>query len=80
MANQQDEVCCVCGGPADDTNSATCNSCNSRYHLRLRNDSPGADCGDVWINEQYLSLEFACFICLGAAGQRSSEPPVGPRH
>jgi hypothetical protein len=46
----------------------------------LRNDSEGKDCGDVWINEQYLSLEFACFVCLGAAGSTAAEPPVGPGH
>ncbi len=80
MASQQNEVCCVCGEPADDTNSATCNNCHSRYHLRLRNDSQGKDCGDVWINDQYLSLEFACFNCLGTSSERPAEPPVGPGH
>lgn len=76
-----DSTCRVCGDAADATNSATCNNCHERYHLRLRNDSDGRDCGDVWINEEYLSLEFACFPCLGvglAAGD--GEPPVGAGH
>lgn len=74
-------ACCVCGEPADEGNSAVCNNCHERYHLRLRNDSDGKDCGDVWINDEYLSLEFACFTCLGvgeAAGD--GEPPVGAGH
>ena len=73
--------CHVCRDPVDDTNSAVCNSCERRFHLRLRNDSDGQECGQVWINEQYLSLEFACFSCLGVAlalGQ--GEPPVGSGH
>lgn len=73
-------ACAQCGEPADASNSAVCNSCDRRFHLRLRNDSDGKDCGEVWINEQYLSLEFACFSCLGVAPASVSEPPVGPAH
>ncbi len=75
--------CHVCGQAADEANSAVCNSCERRFHLRLRNDADGKDCGEVWINEQYLSLEFACFACLGTgpASERSEpEPPVGRGH
>lgn len=25
---------------------------------------PGKDCGEVWINEEHLGLEFACNTCL----------------
>lgn len=57
--------CCICGEPVDETNSASCNNCYQPFHLNQRNDRPGKDCGEVWINEQYLSLEFACFACLG---------------
>ncbi len=64
-------TCRVCGEPADDSASAVCNNCDEPFHLRLRNDADGKDCGEVWINEQYLSLEFACFACL------KGEPPVG---
>lgn len=73
-------TCCVCGETADESNSAICNGCYNRYHLRLRNDNDGKDCGDVWINDQYLSLEFACFICLGAPGYSPNEPPVASGH
>ena len=30
----------------------------------LRTDIPGKDCGQVWINEDHLALEFACDLCL----------------
>lgn len=79
MSQAQDPVCRACGDPAGEADSATCNHCHQRYHLRLRNDSDGKDCGEVWINEQYLSLEFACFPCLGV-GPDSTEPPIGAGH
>lgn len=71
------DPCRACGEPLGETDFATCNNCHQRYHLRLRNDSEGKDCGEVWINEEYLSLEFACFPCLGRG---STEPPVGRGH
>ena len=69
--------CRVCSEAIAPDRSATCNNCHEPYHLRTRQDQDGTDCGDVWINDQYLSLEFACNICLGKAG---SEPAVGASH
>jgi len=74
-----DSTCAVCGEPVAETASALCGVCDRRFHLNQRNDAEGKDCGDVWIDEQYLSLRYACFACLGrptAAG----EPPVGSGH
>lgn len=45
--------------------SAVCNWCDSRYHLNQRNDVEAKDCGEVWVDEQYLALQFACNSCLG---------------
>lgn len=73
------EICHVCSAPADDTNSAICHGCDQRFHLRLRDDSDGPECGEVWINEQFLSMEFACRICIGST-REGSEPPVGKGH
>jgi predicted amidophosphoribosyltransferase len=74
-------ACAVCGEPADEDNSNLCNNCDQRFHLRLRDDADGSDCGEVWINEQYMSLEFACFTCLGAGPASAGvEPPVGTGH
>ena len=67
-------TCVVCKEPVDESNSSVCNSCGNRFHLNQRNDEPGKDCGAVWINEQYLALEFACQRCLDDAA-----PPPQPR-
>jgi hypothetical protein len=77
----QPPACHVCHDPLTDSNSAVCNTCGNSFHLRLRNDAEGRDCGEVWINEQFLSLEFACFACLGRETIVSTgEPPVGRGH
>jgi len=48
--------------------SATCNWCNGVYHLNQRNDIEARDCGQVWIDEQYMALQFACDTCLNSKG------------
>ena len=59
------EVCVVCDGePMDDSNSSYCSFCLQRYHLNQRNDGDNKDCGDVWISESSLALEFACRNCI----------------
>jgi len=75
-------TCHVCGEAAAAASSALCNTCGNPFHLRLRNDAEGKDCGEVWINEQFLALEFACLTCLGRTTQpqATEEPPVGPSH
>ncbi len=55
--------CTVCGQPVDESNSAICDGCGGRYHLNKRNDAPGKDCGDVRINDLYMSLEYGCRTC-----------------
>ena len=68
MANDggQQFTCVVCGEPAAFTMSAECNWCDGRYHLNQRNDVEAKDCGSVWIDEQFLALQFACNNCLAA--------------
>ncbi len=75
-------ACHVCRNPITDTNHAACNTCDRPFHLRLRQDAPGPDCGDASINEHHLALEFACFPCLGVtpAANTPPEPPVGSLH
>lgn len=79
---QPDALSChVCGDPASEADSSVCVRCDERFHLRLRNDSDGKDCGEVWINEEFLSLEFACSPCLGVPPDGApSEPPIGQGH
>jgi hypothetical protein len=80
-------ICIVCRGEADLLATAECNWCDQRFHLNQRNDVEAQDCGDVWIDEQYLALQFACAGCLsgdaagsrGAAPARSAAPSARPR-
>jgi hypothetical protein len=83
-------TCAVCGRPAEESTSALCGECDRPFHLNQRNDVEGKDCGDVWVDEQFLSLRFACFTCLRPDRQPSgrgeatpgseAEPPVGKEH
>ena len=57
-------LCSVCGEEMAAHNEATCDQCGQLYHLTQRMDLPGKDCGQVWINEDHLALEFACNNCL----------------
>jgi len=57
-------VCCVCSEEVTTVMEAWCGACGLSYHLSQRIDVPGKDCGQVWINEEHLSLEFACDRCL----------------
>ena len=71
-----DETCRVCGEPTSEFSRAVCSHCAQPYHLALRQDVPAKDCGQVWINEHHLSLEFACNACLAA--EEPAEPPAAP--
>jgi hypothetical protein len=57
-------VCVVCTDELTSTTEAWCGQCGKSYHLNQRVDLPGKDCGQVWINEEHLALEFACDLCL----------------
>lgn len=57
-------LCAVCTEELSADASAICNFCGSEYHLRQKENEPGKDCGQVWINEDHLGLEFACDPCL----------------
>lgn len=58
------ETCVVCLLAVEPYMVAYCGVCGSLYHLNSRADLPGDDCGQVWINEEHLGLEFACNTCL----------------
>ena len=79
MTEPPEPTCAVCAETVHESNSAVCTGCDQRFHLNLRNDVDGKDCGDVWVDEQDLSLRFACFNCLGRQGGHG-EPPVGNGH
>ncbi len=58
------DTCVVCLLTVEPYMVAFCGVCGSLYHLNSRADLPGEDCGQVWINEDHLGLEFACNTCL----------------
>ncbi len=51
---------------------AFCGQCGALYHLNQRADRPGNDCGQVWISEEHLALEFACDNCLNPAAPEAN--------
>ena len=61
--------CSVCAEPLDARAEAFCGECGNTYHLN-QTQGPGKDCGEVWINEEHMGLEFACNRCL------HPEPPA----
>ena len=66
------EICTVCGEPAADGASALCNGCNEPFHLAVRQGSDEKECGRVWVNEQFMTLEYGCLRCLGELQGESS--------
>lgn len=75
-------ACAVCGDAIDPAASANCNWCDAAFHLNQRNDIEAKDCGRVWIDEQFMALQFACNACLSngqsapdANSQAAKRPP-----
>src|SRR5690242_9103581 len=65
--------CSICAEPTGRHCQAICNGCGSLFHLALREDIPCKDCGQVWLNEEYMALEFVCNTCLGVAPPPAAE-------
>ena len=42
------------------------------------NDVAGKNCGEVWLNEEFLALEFGCARCLAVARGAPPPPPAAP--
>ncbi len=82
MTASAEVTCAVCGEPAEEPATAVCGTCDRPFHLNPRNDVEGKDCGEVWIDEQFLSLRFACFTCLRGEATTGGpgEPPVAEGH
>jgi hypothetical protein len=80
-ASAEEFTCVVCGEPVAAAMSAECNWCDGRYHLNQRNDVEAKDCGQVWIDEQYMALQFACDNCLkgDVASKKAPDRATSPR-
>ncbi len=79
--------CVVCGEPAGPEARSDCYRCGEYFHLRLTTTASGPDCGDVWIDDEVMALQFACRDCLteqagegapGSVGTPTSELPPEP--
>ena len=68
--------CAVCGGPLTRNASADCYMCGQLFHLGLTTDSVVDDCGQVWLDDEVMALQFACNSCLEA--QRLEAEGPGP--
>lgn len=67
-------LCVVCGAPAAPEARSDCYRCGEYFHLRLTTTATGPDCGDVWIDDEVMALQFACHNCL--AEQRGEAAPT----
>ena len=72
--------CSVCGDPAAAEARSDCYRCGEFFHLRLTTTATGPDCGDVWIDDEVMALQFACRNCLdeqaGLTKPEDEEPPA----
>ena len=57
-------VCHVCDGEIGDLELADCLLCGRQFHLQMVEGAAGADCGDAWIDDEVLALQFACRPCI----------------
>lgn len=70
------DPCRVCGEPTTEHSNAVCSRCGDAFHLALRQDIPAKDCGQVWIDEHLLALQFACDTCLALEQQAGEAEPA----
>ena len=75
--------CTVCAAPVESGASAICSGCAEPFHLVLTNEAAtnevaGKNCGEVWLNEEFLALEFGCARCLAVARGQAPPSPVPP--
>ncbi len=75
-AASEDEVwpCCFCGELTRPDARSDCYRCGEYFHLRMTVTADGPDCGDVWIDDETMALQFACRNCLDQQGSASAEP------
>ncbi len=59
-------ACPICAESLDGPNVANCLSCRRDFHLQVRMDVEGKDCGEVWLHEEHMHLIFGCSECIGA--------------
>ncbi|MCY3567173.1 MAG: hypothetical protein OXH38_00990 [Chloroflexi bacterium] len=68
-------ACVVCDQPAAPEARSDCYRCGEYFHLRLTTTATGPDCGDVWIDDEVMALQFACHNCLAEQRGESMTTP-----
>lgn len=68
-------ACHLCDQPMGEHETADCYLCGKLFHLQMIETADGPDCGDVWIDDEVLALQFACQNCIEAhAGGAPASP------
>lgn len=57
------KVCGICGDADDPAPVVQCIQCLTPFHLNLRKDRPGRDCGDAVLGES-MGVEMICNNCI----------------
>lgn len=66
-------VCIVCGDrEVIEDLFATCDGCGELYHYNPRM-TPGKDCGDAWIEDEEIGIQFYCNSCMNAAKREDQD-------
>ncbi len=77
--SNDDVRCAVCNEPAAPDGRSDCYICGDYFHLRLTTTADGPDCGDVWIDDEVMALQFACRRCLDERmGAQQPDPDPQP--
>ncbi len=66
-------ICSVCEEELSGPNMATCLACQRDFHLQMRVDFAGKDCGEVWLHDARMHLMFGCSQCI-EAGRFAAAP------
>ena len=62
-------LCTICDEAVERHTETYCTICGNLFHLNQRTDLPGRDCGDAWISDQTLALEFGCQACIDGTNE-----------
>jgi hypothetical protein len=71
--------CPVCDLELAAPNVANCHNCRRDFHLQMRMDVAGIDCGQVWLHEEHTYLMFGCNQCLEAGHFEGMAPTAEGR-
>ncbi len=72
--------CAICDEAAEDPRSLSrCLRCGRWFHLRVRMDRPGKDCGDAVVSDT-IGVEMVCRACLDAEDEEAARMHADMTH